>query len=77
MGALQALVYCPEEGSTAAVKEVVDGGCLDVILHLLKQGPLPARCLAAGTLANLVLGNPKVRVRFRVQGCSLLPGLCK
>ena len=63
MGALQALAYCPEGDSAAAVKEVADGGCVTVILKLLRAGPLPARCLAAGTLANLVLGNPKVRVR--------------
>lgn len=63
MGALQALAYCPEGDAASLVKEVADGGCVTVILKLLRHGPLPARCLAAGMLANLVLGNPKVRVR--------------
>lgn len=61
LGALQALAFCPEEGTRTA-EGIAAGGCLPQLLALLKSGPLPLRSLAAGTLCNLTLGSPAIAV---------------
>ncbi|BDA42787.1 probable vacuolar protein 8 at C-terminar half [Coccomyxa sp. Obi] len=56
IGALQALAFCPQEGTRTA-EGIASGGCLPHLLGLLRAGPLPLRSLAAGALCNLTLGN--------------------
>jgi hypothetical protein len=67
VGALQALAFCPAQGSAIADSIAASSGCLEHLLGLLKTGPLPLRSLAAGALCNLALGNPSLAVR-----CSLI-----
>lgn len=62
IGALQALAFCPEEGTRTA-EGIPAGGCLPHLLGLLRAGPLPLRSLAAGALCNLTLGNSAIAVR--------------
>lgn len=64
IGALQALAFCPEEGTRTA-EDIASGGCLPHLLGLLRSGPLPLRSLAAGAMCNLTLGNAAIAVSLR------------
>ena len=61
IGALQALAFCPEEGTRTA-EGIAASGCLPHLLSLLRAGPLPLRSLAAGAVCNLTLGNTAIAV---------------
>jgi hypothetical protein len=65
IGALQALAYCPPVG-LALSEAIEDSGCLPSLVSSLLTGALPVRCLAAGALCNLLLGNAPVMVRRKL-----------
>lgn len=62
IGGLQALAYCPAAG-LALSEAIEDSGCLPTLVSTLLAGVLPVRCLAAGALCNLLLGNAPIMVR--------------